>query len=73
MRSPYMPDKPVTPETMGLLAQCIAWLFSYRTLSREQLARYVEHIMLEEPGPGFVEKLHEKYCIEVEKASRKPK
>lgn len=67
----YMPGKTVTPETIGLLAKCIAWLFSCRTLSREQLARYMKNIMLEQPGTDFLEKLHERYCIEVEKAAAK--
>jgi hypothetical protein len=67
-----MAPKHVAPETICLLAQCLAWLFSYRPTTIDQLTRYMKSIMLEAPEQGFIQNLFESYCSEVEKKGAKP-
>jgi hypothetical protein len=60
----------VSAETISLLTACLAWLFSYRSISKAYLEEYMRSMMLEEPAEEFIKELHVTYCKKLEVRSR---
>jgi hypothetical protein len=50
------------PESLDPLVNCLAWYYSFKEITREELEKFIKGIVVEEPDPGIVKRVHDKYC-----------